>query len=406
MRAFPWIALLCLALLASGCDSRDRSETAPPHTPGVSDTEIRLGSSLPLTGHAGYLGTQTLRGAEAYLRHVNDEGGVHGRKISLQVLDDSSDPPRCLANTQRLIIDNDVLALFCYVGTPTTVKVLSLVEEARIPLVGMFTGANALRQPFNRYVINIRASYYQETKAAVQHLVHDLGLRSIAVFYQYDAYGFDGLVGTELALKEYDLEPVGRGSYIRGTRNVAEGLERIRRSGAQAVVMIGTYDACAQFINLARERHYNPVFYTVSFVGAEELARRIADSRGSTVLMSQVMPPPVDGDDDNSAAEQYVRLLDKYYPGDTPSFVGLEGFMNARIMVEGLMRAGRDLTREKLVSAIESIQDLKLGPGLTINYGPYDRQGLDAIFFTRLEQGRFVPFEDWPELKRELEERP
>jgi len=405
LRAFPWIALLCLALLAAGCDSRDRTEAAPSHSPGVSDTEIRLGSSLPLTGHAGYLGTQTLRGAEAYLRHVNDEGGVHGRTITLQVLDDSYDPPRCLANTQRLIIDNDVLALFCYVGTPTTVKVLSLVEEARIPLVGMFTGANALRQPFNRYVINIRASYYQETKAAVKHLVRDLGLRNIAVFYQYDAYGFDGLVGTELALKEYHLEPVGRGSYIRGTRNVAEGLERIRRSGAQAVVMIGTYDACARFINLARERHFNPVFYTVSFVGAEELARRI-EGGGSTVLMSQVMPPPVAGDDDASAATLYVRLLAKYYPGDTPSFVGLEGFLNARIMVEGLRRAGRDLTREKLVSAIESIQDLKLGPGLTINYGPYDRQGLDAIYFTRLEKDRFIPFDDWSALKKELEARP
>ena len=406
MRARPLILLLlCLTLLAVGCDTRDQSEALPQHVPGVSDTEIRLGSSLPLTGHAGYLGTQTLRGAKAYIRHVNDNGGVHGRRISLSVLDDSYDPPRCLANTQRLIIDNDVLALFCYVGTPTTIKVLSLVEDARIPLVGMFTGANALRQPFNRYVINIRASYYQETEAAVRHLVRDLGLRKIAVFYQYDAYGFDGLIGTELALKEFNLEPVGRGSYIRGTRNVAEGLERIRRSGAKAVVMIGTYDACARFINLAGERHFDPVFYNVSFVGAEELARRLTDSKDAMVLMSQVMPPPVADGDENSAASQYVRMLAEYFPEDTPSFVGLEGFLNARIMVEGLMRAGRDLTREKLVDAIESIRDFQLGPGLAITYGPYDRQGLDAIYFTRLRGGRFEPFSDWPGLKRELEAR-
>ena len=406
MRARPLLLLLlCLTLLAVGCDTRDQSEALPRHVPGVSDTEIRLGSSLPLTGHAGYLGTQTLRGAKAYIRHVNDNGGVHGRKISLSVLDDSYDPPRCLANTQRLIIDNDVLALFCYVGTPTTIKVLSLVEDARIPLVGMFTGANALRQPFNRYVINIRASYYQETEAAVRHLVRDLGLRKIAVFYQYDAYGFDGLIGTELALKEFNLEPVGRGSYIRGTRNVAEGLERIRRSGAKAVVMIGTYDACARFINLAGERHFDPVFYNVSFVGAEELARRLTDSKDAMVLMSQVMPPPVADGDENSAASQYVRMLAEYFPEDTPSFVGLEGFLNARIMVEGLMRAGRDLTREKLVDAIESIRDFQLGPGLAITYGPHDRQGLDAIYFTRLRGGRFEPFSDWPGLKRELEAR-
>ncbi|MEF2232414.1 MAG: ABC transporter substrate-binding protein [Pseudodesulfovibrio sp.] len=406
MRYRPWICfLLFLALLAGGCESRDQSEAVPSHVPGVSDTEIRLGSSLPLTGHAGYLGTQTLRGAKAYIRHVNETGGVHGRKISLSVLDDSYDPPRCLANTQRFIIDNDVLALFCYVGTPTTIKVLTLVEDARIPLVGMFTGANALRQPFNHYVINIRASYYQETKAAVSHLVRDLGLRKIAVFYQYDAYGFDGLIGTELALKEFNLEPVGRGSYIRATRNVAEGLEKIRRSGAQAVVMIGTYDACARFINLARERHYDPVFYTVSFVGAEELARRLTDSRDAMVLMSQVMPPPVADGDEASAASQYVRLLAEYFPEDTPSFVGLEGFLNARIMVEGLKRAGRDLTREKLVDAIESIRDFQLGPGLTITYGPHDRQGLDAIYFTRLREGRFAAFKDWQELKQELEAR-
>ncbi|WP_419785444.1 ABC transporter substrate-binding protein [Pseudodesulfovibrio sp.] len=406
MRHFLWIFLLCLVLLVPGCDSHDSSEEVPPQTPGVSDFEIRLGSSLPLTGHAGYLGTQTLRGAEAYLRYINDNGGVHGRRITLRVMDDSYDPPRCLANTQRFIIGNDILALFCYVGTPTTVKVLTLVEDARIPLVGMFTGANALRQPFNRYVINIRASYYQETEAAVGHLVRDLDLHNIAVFYQYDAYGFDGLIGAELALKKYGIEPVGRGSYIRGTQKVADGLERIRRSGAQAVVMIGTYDACARFINLARDRHYNPVFYTVSFVGAEELARRIEKRDGTTVLMSQVMPQPVASKDDASAAAQYVHLLAKYYPDDAPSFVGLEGFLNARIMVEGLRRAGRDLTRERLVDAIESIHNLKLGPGLTINYGPHDRQGLDTIYFTRLQDGSFVPFDDWAKLRKELEVAP
>ena len=332
---------------------------------------------------------------------------MHGRTITILSKDDSYDPPQCLANTQKFIVDNDVLALFCYVGTPTTVKVLPLVEDARIPLVGMFTGANGLRQPFNRYVVNIRASYYQETEAAVRHLVEDLGLKKIAVFYQYDAYGFDGLIGTELALKEFHLEPVARGSYVRGTLNVAEGLERIRRSQAQAVVMVGTYDACARFINLARDKDYSPVFYTVSFVGAEELARRITGAGRDTVLMSQVVPPPSPDPADpeaTDAASQYIRLLARYYPDDTPSFIGLEGFLNARIMVEGLRKAGRDLTREGLIKAIESIRDLKLGPGMSITYGPNDRQGLDTIYFTRLEKGRFEPFSDWMGLRHKLEE--
>lgn len=404
MRSLTWTTFfLSLALLLAGCDSRDKSTSTQQIAPGVSDTEIRLGSSLALTGHAGYLGTQTLRGAEAYIRHVNDSGGVHGRKITIVARDDSYDPPKCLANTQRFIIDNDVLALFCYVGTPTTVKVLPLVEEARIPLVGMFTGANALRQPFNRYVVNIRPSYYQETQAAVNHLVGDLGLKRIAVFYQYDAYGFDGLIGTELALKEFHLEPIARGSYIRGTQNVAEGLERIRRSDAQAVVMIGTYDACARFINLARDKQYNPVFYTVSFVGAEELARRITNSEGTNVLMSQVVPPPAPASNGTDAASQYVSLLAHYYPDDTPSFVGLEGFLNARIMVEGLKISGRDVTREGLINAIESIHNFTLGPGMSIIYGPEDRQGLDTIYFTRLSHGQFMPFEDWQGLRKSME---
>jgi len=391
---------LSLALTMVACNPTDESARTQSQSPGVTDTEIRLGSSLALTGHAGYLGTQTLRGAEAYIRHINNNGGVHGRKLKIIAFDDSYDPPKCLANTQKFIIENNVFALFCYVGTPTTVKVLPLVEEARVPLIGMFTGANALREPFNRYVVNIRASYYQETEAAVKHLVSDLGIRKIAVFYQYDAYGFDGLIGTELALKEFGLEPVSRGSYIRGTLNVQEGLEKIRNSGAGAVVMVGTYGACARFIKLAQTHQFDPIFYNVSFVGAEELARRVGTDASTTVLMSQVVPPPaINSGNPNDAAVQYVNLLKQYFPTDTASFVGLEGFLNARILVEGLQKAGRDLTREGLIDALESIHDLELGPGVSITYGSGDRQGLDTIYFTRLEKGHFVPFTDWKGLK-------
>eukprot|EP00831_Metopus_contortus_P040052 TRINITY_DN31362_c0_g1_i1.p1 TRINITY_DN31362_c0_g1~~TRINITY_DN31362_c0_g1_i1.p1 ORF type:complete len:442 (+),score=111.64 TRINITY_DN31362_c0_g1_i1:505-1830(+) len=404
MRSPIWICILtCLALALPACNTADESSTIDSHTPGVTDDTITLGSSLALTGHAGYLGTQTLRGAEAYLHFVNEQGGVHGRKILVEAVDDSYDPPQCLANTQRFIIDNNVFALFCYVGTPTTLKALPLVEEARIPLVGMFTGANALRQPVNRYVVNIRASYYQETMAAVSHMVKDLGLHKIAVFYQFDAYGFDGLIGTELALKKFALEPVARGSYIRGTQDVDEGLERIRKSKAEAVVMIGTYGACARFVELAGERGYNPIFYTVSFVGAEELARLVGTDFPAHVFMSHVVPPPIDRQLKDDSASDYVSLLKRYFPNDTPSFVGLEGFLNARILVEGLRIAGRNLTRDGFIRAIESIRDFKLGPGMSITYGPADRQGLEAIYFTKLHMGHFIPFTNWIEFKKKLE---
>lgn len=404
---FVLLAFLLLSCSVSACGRGDQSKAPAPATPGVTDTEVLLGSSLALEGHASYLGTQTLRGYTCYIEHINENGGIHGRKIRVIAYDDSYDPPKCLVNTQRLIIKDQVFALFSYVGTPTTVKILPMVEEARIPLLGMFTGANALREPLNHYVINVRASYYQETEAAITHLVQDLGMTKIAVFYQYDAYGFDGLTGMERALKKYNLAPVARGSYVRGTLDIEEGLGKIMASGAEAVVMIGTYEPCAKFVRSAHARGFNPVFYTVSFVGAEELARRLASYSDITLIMSQVVPPP-EGPESGELlgfASEYVGLLKHYFPEDKPNFVGLEGYLNARVLVEGLRRAGRDLSREGFIAAIESIQDVPLLPHTTLSFGAKDHQGLDKVYFTILRDGSFVLMDDWTVLKESITER-
>jgi len=397
------VGLCCLLWLLSGCSASTDPSVPQTGTQGVTDTKILLGSSLALKGHASFLGSQTLRGAMCYLNHVNSEGGVHGRTIEVIAHDDSYDPLMCLTNTQRLIIDDQVFALFCYVGTPTTVRILPLVEEAHIPLLGMFTGANALRDPFNRWLINVRASYYQETKIAVQHLVSDLGLKKIAIFYQYDAYGFDGLTGTELALKEFGMAPVASGSYNRGTLDVQEGLAKVISSGAEAVVMIGTYDPCAVFIKMSDEKGFRPVFYLVSFVGADELARRLENYQNLTVIVSQVVPPPDPDRQDASplltGEAGYLTLLKRYYPEDRPSFVGLEGFINARVLVEGLQRAGSDLTRDGFIQAIESIHDFTPGLDINISFSPTDHQGLDRVYFTRLENGQFSLIKDWTDVK-------
>jgi branched-chain amino acid transport system substrate-binding protein len=284
-----WIVLICLVVL--GCDEGENSLSLKENRTGITTDEIRIGSSLALGGHAGYLGSQMLHGAKAYINQINDTGGIHGRKINLIALDDGYDPTRCLYNTQQLILEEKVFALFCYVGTPTVVRIIPLVNEAKIPLVGMFTGANRLREPINRYLINIRASYYQETKAVVDFFVQTMKLDKVAVFYQYDEYGFDGLRGTEIALKPYGLIPVAKGSYVRGTLDVAAGLDKIIESNAQAVVMIGTYDSCARFIQLARDQNFSPLFHNVSFVGSKELARRLGPI-GEGVLVTQVVPPP------------------------------------------------------------------------------------------------------------------
>jgi ABC-type branched-subunit amino acid transport system substrate-binding protein len=396
--------VLLLTLLGAACGKDADQAPAGRETPGVSATEIRIGSSLALSGHASFLGRQTLLGAMSYLTAVNDRGGVHGRKITLLAEDDGYDPPRCVANTQKLIADEKVFALFGYVGTPTTIKIIPLLEEARIPLVGAFTGANALRDPFQRFVINVRASYYQETRAAVKHLVLDLGLRKIAVFYQYDAYGFDGLTGAELALKEYGLAPVAQGSYIRGTQEIEDGLAKIAASGAQAVVMIGTYAPCAKFIQEAKRQGFAPLFYAVSFVGAGEMARILGPGDQSLLIMSEVVPPP-DLPETQSllwGVAEYRDLLARYAPDEAPSTVGLEGFVDAKILVEGLRRAGPNLTREKFIAAVESIRDYSLGIANTVSFSPQNHQGLERVYFTRMAGGKFTLINDWNRLAKGL----
>jgi branched-chain amino acid transport system substrate-binding protein len=398
-----WIMRVCivflLPFLISSCDRAPKPVVGP--VLGVTDDEILIGSSLALEGHAGYLGTQTLRGALSYIHFINEQGGVHGRKIKVIAYDDGYDPQRCVFNTQKLINEDRVFALFNYVGTPTSVKIIPIVEEARIPLLGLFTGAHVLREPFKRYIINVRASYYQETGAMVRHFVEDLDIQKVAVFYQYDEYGFDGLRGTEIALNTYGLAPVATGSYIRGTLDVEDGLDKIIASDAQAVIMIGTYDPCAKFIKLARSKGFNPIFHNVSFVGSEELARQLGEE-GEGVIVTQVVPPPEAPEVRTLlwGAEEYSDLLKKYFPEDEISIVGLEGYINARVLVEGLIRAGRDLHRETFIDAIGSIQDHSLGIANTLTFTPDDHQGLERVYFTQIRDGKFVLIVDWERMKR------
>jgi len=391
---FPALLLLLALLGACQPPPQPRPQTGRQ---GITATEVRIGASLPLSGHAAYLGQETLRGVTAYLSHVNAMGGVHGRQIALVAHDDGYDPPRCVANTQRLIVEDQVFALSCYVGTPTTTKILPMLSEARIPLVGAFTGAYDLREPFQRYVINVRPSYYQETAAAVGHLIENLELKRVGVFYQFDAYGFDGLKGAELALKAYGLAPVARGSYVRGTMDVEDGLWKVLEGQTQAVVIIGTSAPSAKFIKLAREHNPEMIFYCVSFVGAEEIAKALGPEERAKVLVSQVMPPP-DLPETQAllwGVKEYDELLKQSYPGYPPTAVGLEGFINAKVLVEGLRRAGPDPDRERFIEAVETIRDYSLGLADTLAYAAGDHQGLERVYFTKLEKGRFVLVTDW-----------
>jgi ABC-type branched-subunit amino acid transport system substrate-binding protein len=320
-----------------------------------------LGQSAPNTGPSAQLGIQLNRGARLYFDKINAAGGVNGQKIELRMLDDGYEPVRAKANTESFLKD-DVFALFGYVGTPTSVACLPMVKDSGIPFFGPFTGAMALRQPVLKNVFHVRASYDDETALIVNQL-HNLGLSKIAVFKQNDAYGQAGLDGTTKALKALGLAPVAVGGFERNTVNVAEAVKTIVAAQPDGVVQIGSYKACAAFVRQARAAGYGGQFFNVSFVGTKALSDELK-SEALGVVVSQVMPYPF------SPAVPIVRdYLDavKAAGGDaTANYSSLEGYIDARVFVEGLRR-GRANTREGLASGLESLQHYDFD-GLNLNF--------------------------------------
>jgi branched-chain amino acid transport system substrate-binding protein len=368
--------------------------------PGVTDSEILIGSCSALEGPANFLGTQTVLGARAYLNHVNEQGGVHGRKIKLVAYDDSYEPGKAIECFNRLKKEQ-VFAAGFFVGTPTGAKHAPMAESAKIPLIGLFTGAQLLHEPFRRYVINVRASYYDEAREQVDNLWNALGMRKIAVIYQDDAFGVAVLEGVKLALKKYNAAPVAQGSFPRNTLDVDSGIDLVRAANPEAVVMVGPYAPIAEIVKRGRAAGWNPLYLTVSFVGTEAFIKA-AGKDGEGVVITQVVPPP--DRTDLPAVALYHEALKQYFPEAEPNFVSLEGFVDAMVLVEGLKRAGRDLTREKLIDAIESIKDLDigLGPQLKLTYGPQDHKGFETVYDTMVRAGQAAVFADWKELKQSL----
>ncbi len=256
------------------------SRPARAQSAGVADDRIVLGQSAPFSGPANQLGLQFHLGAQLHFEAVNAKGGINGRRIELQRLDDGYEPERCAANTRQFIGQN-VFALFGYVGTPTSLAALPLATEAKVPFFAPFTGAQALREPFNRYAVHVRASYFDETAAIVRQ-VTSVGIRKVAVFHQNDAYGKTGLEGVQRALQAQNLTPVAVGTVERNSTEVAAALKDILATRPEAIVQIGAYKACATFIRLARQQGYAGNFYNVSFVGTQALSDELGPwPRGS-----------------------------------------------------------------------------------------------------------------------------
>ena len=324
---------------------------------------IVLGQSAPFTGPSAELGLRFNEGAQLYFDAVNAKGGVHGRPIELRKADDGYEPERTAANTKKFIADG-VLALFGYVGTPTTLAALPLATAAKVPLIAPFTGAMGLREPFNRYILHLRASYDDETQAIVRHAV-SIGQTKLAVFYQNDAYGKAGLNGVNLALQKLAQKPIAVGSAERNSADVTQAVNTIVAAKPDAIVQISSYSTSAAFIRAARIAGFTGAFYNVSFVGTQALSQALgAEARG--VAISQVMPYPFSAKS-LIGAEYLAAIKAANQPQLAPNYSGMEGFVAAKVLVEALQRAGRAATSEALINAFESIQKLNLG-GFSVDF--------------------------------------
>jgi len=240
---------------------------------GVTSDRILFGQAAALAGPSSALGQGMRQGILAAFAEVNAKGGVHGRKLELVSRDDGYDPDRSAVQTTKLIEEDKVFALIGAVGTPTAAAAVPIAQAMNVPFIGPFTGAAFLRAPELHNVVNIRASYGAEAEAWVKHLTEDLHVRSIAIFYQDDAFGRDGLAGVKLALQKRNMELAAEGTFERNTKAVGSALRTLRRAEPEAVVMVGPYGPCAEFIKLAHKSGFNPIFVNISFVGASALRR-------------------------------------------------------------------------------------------------------------------------------------
>lgn len=360
-------------------------------------TGINIGSCSALDGPARKLGTDTISGASAYFSMINEEGGVNGRKLRLVPLDDGYDPQKADACFDRLMKEN-VFAMGFFVGTPTAMKYIPLVEKNRVPLIGLFTGAQALYTPVHHWIFTVRASYDDETHEQIENLWNVLGMKRIGVLYPEDAFGTAVLNGVKLALKKYNAEPAALGSYPRQTEDVNSALAKVKAASPDAVVLVGPYAPVAAILKRAHAQNWHPLFLTVSFVGTDELIKEAGpDAEG--MIITQVVPPYYLTDLPTVAL--YHRAMQKYFTNVQPGFVGLEGFVDAMVMVEGLKRAGKTPTREKLVQGLESIHDMDMGLGdkLKLSYSPTNHKGFHNVYATVVRGGKPVIFDDWKIVK-------
>ena len=384
--AFLLVSLLAL-LVVSGCNGPEGTPLPTPRatavpagadSPGVSDDRVLFGQSAAFEGPAQELGKNMRLGIEVAFAEVNANGGVHGRRLELVSYDDSYEPEASIANTHRLIDEDEVFALIGEVGTPTSRSATPVAAASNVPFIGPFTGAGFLRDPSWDNIINLRSSYQQETAEMVARLMEDVGITRIGVMYQDDSYGRSGYRGVVAALAPHGMEPVAVGLYQRNTTAVKTALLDLMEGEPEAVIMIGAYRPCAELIIWARRLGFDPIFLNVSFVGSNALKEELG-SDGAGVIVTQVVPFPWDSS--LPVVEAYQEALGTHAPDMTPGFVSLEGYLAGRMAIVGLEKCGRDVDRACFMDSILGSNQIDIG-GFELQFGEGDNQGSDRVFLT------------------------
>lgn len=349
----------------------------------ATETEIRVGQSAPFTGASGEIGKQLRMGADAYFRAVNEQGGVYGRKIRLVAMDDASDPTRALANTQALIETEKVFALLGYFGAAPSAASVPVFTAAKVPFISPVTGAASLRTPFNPYIFNTRANHDDEAHAIVKYLAEAPRNKRIAVFYQDDASGESGLVSVEKALKEFNLALAGKAAFKPGSTDIAVAARILATAAPQTVIMISNYKASAQLVKTMRAMRVPTQFWSFSADGGQLLSAELG-TYGSGVGVAQVVPFP---------GLNYMQLAVEHRAaiGEKDiTFHTLEGYLAAKVFVEGLRRAGKSPTRELFVKGLEGAGKLDLG-GYAVQFSPTDHGGSNFVDLSMIaKNGKFV----------------
>jgi ABC-type branched-subunit amino acid transport system substrate-binding protein len=360
---------------------------APAPGPKPPAAELVLGQSAAFSGPSAMLGREYREGALAYFAEVNRRGGIHGRRVKLLSLDDRYEPPLTLRNTRQLIERDKVFALFGYVGTPTVQAVLPLVESQKIPLIAPLTGAQLLRQPHRPMVFNMRASYHLEIDRMVNNLVRS-GRHRIAVVVQNDAFGRDGLNGALKALKRHGLKPVATASVERNSTQTGGAVQAVQGANANAVLIVAAYPSSASFSREMHRRGSTAQLMNVSFVGTSALRASLQSHEASGIGVTQVVPFP--WNERVPVVREYQHLMRREQAKPHFGFSSLEGFLAAKMTVEGLRRAGPAPTRQRFVRALETMQNVDLG-GYRVQLSSKDHNGSTYVDLIFLGSQRWEP---------------